>query len=689
MTTNNSIIGTTINELVNLLILSSAQVTTQSLKEAHLSIRISDQALDSSTFSSVGHNCLHSQLSWNSVNLVDNIIDVFANAKEIHTVWIECYKAYKCSQAPQFKFVVSYKTNSILMRNLTLLESGVQMHESWQYANITDNSLRIILPSFLLESSLSETEQILTSLKSILQVHRIVNPKLSTRIEFMHQGCLKEEWKHERVLCPFNYRQLGKYFTNDTNCFFNNQDPNSNNYIIPPNYRRLAKPQSFCIKECNKCHWKIFYLGCVYPPLKNRNKLNGCDVMDVNILLIGPNNTIPFTPGCAPILSPNTWAKWSKFNVKLTLSNSKSRIINSQYFVNSLEDKSVENSLILVIGLELDSSDKLFLNSVESLRFLSNNLTDILEENATFIQSSCESLISKLLLNQTIITSKQDDSFLLREFGNAVNSIIVRSKYPEVKADYMNMLKCDNMETTQDILDQCIVSLFETHLESLENKSQTKDKRTNAFTPSQSKRQITEQAFDDLENFDLIDKLEETHQSQMSDFSFQLPSAAAQLSPFSFLGNNNLTSKSFTHKGSQDSNSLLKSPLLDTTSLSYSPPKPDKGYSQNSSNSGFNALAEHIEFSSPVNMSNTKNNEDSTIFTPKIHQTFDANIETPTGKLYSQNSRTDNSQDYKLLCNEDILFLSSSPYKEFPMCEQKSFISNSSQGDYEQLKNEL
>ena len=692
MTSNNSIIGTTMNELVNLLILSSAQLTTQSLKEANLSIRISD----SYPIINDGQNNLYSQVSWNTVNLVDDIIDLFANAKEIHTAWIECYKAFKCSLAPQFKFVASYKTNSILERNLTLSESGLQMHESWEYANVTENSLKITLPSFVLESQ-TETEQIIKSLKNILQIHSIINPKLSTRIELSHQGCLKEEWRHERVLCPFSYHQLGKYFTNDINCFFNNKVPNANNNIIPPNYRRLAKPQSFCIKKCSKCRWKIFFLGCVYPPLKSTNKLIGRELLDVNILLIGPNNTMPFTPGRVPILAPNTWAKWNKFNVKLTLSNNKSRIINSQYYSNSLEDNSPENSLILVIGFELESSDKVFTNSVESLRFLSNNFTDILEENATFIQSSCENLVSKLLLNQSITKSKQDDSFLLRELGNAINSIIVRSKNPEVKADYMNMLECDNMDPTQDILGQCIVSLFEKHLESFENTSQTKDKRTNAFTPSQSKRQITDQAFDELENFDGIDKLEETHFNYLHGLNtvedpipiskIQLPSAADQLSPFSFLGNNNLTSRSFTLKGSQDSNSLLKSPLFDTTSLPYTPPITHKAYSQNSSNSEFNALAEHIEFSSQL--SNTEGKQDSDRLIPKTQETLNPNSQTPTGETYSQNSRTDNSQDYKLLCDEDILFLSQSPFKEFPLCEQKSFISNSSQGDYDQLKNEL
>ena len=692
MTTNNSIIETTINDLVNLLVLSSAQLTTQSLKEAHLTIRISDQTLDGSPVTNVGQNILYSQLCWNSVNLVDDITDVFADAKEIHTGWIESYKASNYTQTPQFKFVVSYKMDSILVRSLTLLQSGVQMHESWEYAKVTDNSMRIILPQFPFEFSPRGTKEIFESLKSILQIHSIINPKLSTKLEFMHQGCLKIEWEHERVLCPFSYHHLGKYFTNDINCFFNNQDSNSNNYITPPSYRRLAKPQSFCIKQCSRCRWKIFYLGCVYPPLKSKTKLIGSELQDVNILLIGPSNTVPFARDCGPILTPNTWAKWDKFNVKLTLSNHSSRIINSQYYLNRSEDTAIGNSLILVIGFEIDSSDKIFTNTVESLRFLSNNLSHILEENATFIQSSCESLISKLLINQTIMKSKQNDSFLLRELGNAINSIIVRSKNPEVKADYMNMLKCESMEKTQNVLSECIVSLFEEHLGSFENKTQTKDKRSNAFVTSQSKRRITGQAFDDLENFDLVDKFEEVSHSRIPESTFQSHSAPNELSPFSLLANNNLTPKGFTHKDSEYSNSLLKSPLFDTASLPYTPSKHGKDYSQNSSNLEFNALAEHIEFSSPVNMpdaSQLSNLQHTTLCTPKSSNRLITNIDTPTGKLCSQNSRTDNSQDYRLLCDEDILCLSSPPYKELHLCEQRSFISNSSQGDYEQLKNEL
>ncbi|KAI6657909.1 hypothetical protein LOD99_15627 [Oopsacas minuta] len=689
MSTKDNIISTTISEFINFFILSSAHLTTQSLKDANITVEISDKNLD--CFSTC--NKLYSQVCWNKAYCVDDIVDIFADSKTLHNIWIDYYKEVKSRQHPCFIFIASYLPNSILIRRIALYEDGVQMHESQEMANVTENSFRIILPHFT--ATLSEKEQVLKSLKNILQFHTIVNPKLSTKIEFTHQGNLREYWNHARVLCPFNYFQLGKYFANDVNEFLNEHIPNMNTHIIPPNYRRLAKPQAICVENCKKCFWKMYFLGCIYPPLKSGSKLNGSDLMDVNILFVGPNNTLPYVPGCAPIILPNTWAKWNKFDVKLSHSNKTSRMINSQYYTTSFEGQHAQNSLILIIGFELDSIGETFTNTVNSLRFLSNNLTYIVEDNGSFIQSSCESLISKLFRNQSNIKSKQDDSFLLRELSNAINSIIVRSKNPEVKADYLNILTCDNLELSQDVLHESIVNLFEIHIDKLESTSQSKDKRTNKFTPTQPKRQITDQAFDDLEKFEEIDKLEESDYISLQEISTteeplincqnsqSLNHISSQQSPFTCLGNNCLLSLT----SSQKSNSLLKSPLLNISSLPSTQPNNEK-CSQSSGNSGFDALA---DISSPISLHCIPEQishditQDRALDTPQVCSNINMVHGIPNSpfvtRINSQISQTDDSQDYKLLCNESILF--SSPLKEL----QNSFISNSPQID--ELKREI
>ena len=682
MLTNDDIIPTTINQFINLFILTTSQLTIKSLKEVSLSINISDHHKDNCNLIDNSDNTLSSYLRWNNVNLVDEIIDLFADSNTTHKLWIDSYKKSKSTHTPYFTFIAAYSPNSLLVRKIILSETGVQMHESQDNVSVTENSFKIILPQFKLNPSSQERENILDSLRDILRFHAIINPNIPTKIEVTHQGHIEEYWRHERVLCPFSYYQLGKNFTNDVNTFLNKHIPNTSTHILPPNYRRLAKPHSICVNTCTKCRWRMFYLGCVYPPLKSGSKLFGSDLLDVNILIVGPNNTLPYTP----VLSSSSWARWCKFDVKLSNSNKLSRILNSLYYVNESGAENADNSLILVVGFELESGDKSLTESVNSLKFLSNNLTEIFEQNSNFIQTSCESLVSKLIRNQSVVKCKQNDNFLLRELSNAINSIVVRSSNPEVKADYLNILKCDNLTSSQDVLHTSIVDLFENHIDKLGNKSQSKDKRTNLFTPTQPKRQITDQAFDDLENFEEIDKLEESDYISLQEINtteepldnFQTPKFP--ISPFTCLGNNNFSPKELSLNCSQNSNSLLKSPLINIAYL------PDVGKcSQSSGNSGFNALA---ELSSPSYLQNTPT-QSSNQFTQE--QTNDSNAitnnEIPISpfvtNVNSQNYRTDSSQDYKQLCEEDF------PFSSQEKGLQKSFISNSSQIDFDELKHEL
>ena len=686
MVTNDDIIPTTINQLMNLFILTTSQLTIKSLKEVSLSISISDRHKDNCYLIDNSDHILSSYICWNNVNLVDDIIDLFADSNTAHKLWTDYYKKFKSTHTPYFTFIAAYFPNSLLIRKIILSETGVQMHESQDNVNVTENSFKIILPQFITNPSSQEKENILKSLRNILQFHAIINPKIPTKIEVTHQGQLKEYWRHERVLCPFSYYQLGKYFTNDVNTFLNKHIPNINSHILPPNYRRLAKPHSICVNTCTKCRWRTFYLGCVYPPLKSGSKLFGSDLLDVNILVVGPSNTLLYTPRGAPVLLPSSWAKWGKFDVKLSNSSKESRILNSLYYVNESGAENADNSLIIIVGFELESTEKHFIDSVNSLKFLSNNLTEIFEQNANFIQTSCESLISKLIRNQSIIKSKQDESFLLRELSNAINSIIVRSTNPEVKADYLNILKCDSLKSSQDVLHTSIVDLFENHIDKLGNKSQSKDKRTNLFTPTQPKRQITDQAFDDLENFEEIDKLEESDYISLQEINTteepldNFQTTEFPISPLICLRNNNFSPKEIPLNCSQNSNSLLKSPLINISCL------PDFGKcSQSSGNSGFNALA---ELSSPNYLQNTPT-QSSDPFTQEQTNEYRtiSNDEIPispfVNNVNSQSYRTDSSQDYKQLCDEDF------PFSSQEKGLQKSFISNSSQIDYDELKHEL
>ena len=670
MVTNDDIIPTTINQLINLFILTTSQLTIKSLKEVSLSINVSDQHKDSCYLIDSSDSILSSYLCWNNVNVVDEIIDLFADSNATHKLWTDYYKELKSTHTPYFTFIAAYLPNSLLIRKIILSETGVQMHESQENVSVTENSFKIILPQFMSNPSSQERENILKSLRDILRFHAIINPKIPTRIEVTHQGHLNEYWRHERVLCPFSYYQLGKCFTNDVNTFLNKHTPNMNTHILPPNYKRLAKPQSICVNTCTKCRWRIFYLGCVYPPLRSGSKLFGSDVFDVNILVVGPNNTLPYAPGATPVLLPNSWAKWSKFDVKLSNSNRGSRVLNSLYYANESSAEDADNSLILVVGFELESIKNSLTDSVNSLKFLSNNLTEIFEQNASFIQTSCESLVSKLIRNESVVKSKQDENFLLRELSNAINSIIVRSSNPEVKADYLNSLKCDSLTSSQNVLHTSIVDLFENHIDKLGNKSQSKDKRTNLFTPTQPKKQITDQAFDDLENFEEIDKLEESDYLSLQEIN----TTEEPLDEFP-------TPKELSLNCSQNSNSLLKSPLMNISYL------PDVGKcSQSSGNSGFNALA---ELSSPNYLQNTPTQSSNPFFTQEQTNDYQAisKNEIPISHFVtntnSQNYSTDSSQDYKQLCDEDF------PFSSQEKGLQKSFISNSSQIDFDELKHEL
>ena len=212
MVTNDDIIPTTINQLINLFILTTSQLTIKSLKEVSLSINISDHHEDNCYSIDSSDHILSSYVCWNNVNLVDEIIDIFADSNTTHKLWIDYYKKFKSTHTPCFTFIAAYSPNSLLIRKITLSETGVQMHESQDNVSVTENSFKIILPQFMSDPSSQEIENILKSLRDILRFHAIINPKIPTKIEVIHEGNFKEYWRHERVLCPFNYYQLGKYF---------------------------------------------------------------------------------------------------------------------------------------------------------------------------------------------------------------------------------------------------------------------------------------------------------------------------------------------------------------------------------------------------------------------------------------------------------------------------------------------
>ena len=678
-----AVITSTINELINLIILTSAQLTTQSLKNAKLAIHISDQNLNTHTTPELSGEALHCKLSWNKMALVDDVMDVFGGTVAIQKQWVELYKRCEISHDPCFVFISSYAPNSQSVRKLIVSDKGVKMIESHESTDIKENLFQIFTPHFILNSIDSNSSKIFDSIKEILHFHSIISPKLNTSLELTHEGSLVLNWTHERIICPFNYYQLGKYFTNDVDSFRKCHTPNVNSYITPPNYRRLAKPQTICVENCKKCRWKIFFLACLLPPLKTRSKILGDDLLDVNVILIGPNNTLLFTPETAPVLPPKTWVKWGKFSVKLVnKSNSNSPIISSLYYVNNLEGITADNTLVLLVGLDLDPSEQDFSKKADSLHFLTSNFTEIVEANENFIQSSCENLLSKLIQNQSIVKTKQDDSFLLGELCNAINSIVHRSTNPEVKADYLNTLQTNSLEQTHDILHQKLISNFEDHLQQFEPNSESNDKRGNQFTPTQPKRQVTDQAFEALEHYN-----EEEDYTYLQEIP--LTHEKCQFSPFTSLTSRN----SISQIKSPDSNSLLKSPLFDASSLPPTPQKPEK-HSQSSGNTEFNALAE--EFSSPLVSAYTPNID---ILSPKNIEISPPNITNTSlpnyfeNKPNSQNSACmDSSQDFRILCNEELLFSPSATHT-LPLFQlndsPRPRVCLSSQADYEELAREM
>ena len=88
MLTNDDIIPTTINQFINLFILTTSQLTIKSLKDVSLSINISDHHKDNCNLIDNSDNILSSYLRWNNVNLVDEIIDLFADSNTTHKLWI-------------------------------------------------------------------------------------------------------------------------------------------------------------------------------------------------------------------------------------------------------------------------------------------------------------------------------------------------------------------------------------------------------------------------------------------------------------------------------------------------------------------------------------------------------------------------------------------------------------------------
>ena len=203
--------------------------------------------------------------------------------------------------------------------------------------------------------------------------------------------------------------------------------------------------------------------------------------------------------------------------------------------------------------------------------------------------------------------------------------------------------------------------------------------------PLSQKRQITDQAFDDLENFEEIDKLEESDYISLQEINttedplsnFHAPKSP--ISPFTCLGNNTFSPREISLNSSQNSNSLLKSPLINIANL------PDVGKcSQSSGNSGFNALA---ELSSPNYLQNTPTQSSNPFTQEQTNYQAITNNEIPISpfvtNISSQNYHTDSSQDYKQLCDEDF------PFSSQEKGLQKSFISNSSQIDFDELKHEL